>query len=80
MELVKPNNGVPAQFHVTGPYRHSDGAYKFQITVMVPSPVIGGVTDVVGFADVHIKNAKVAMALGEALRQIADQLPADLVA
>ena len=81
MELVKPNNnGQPCQFAVNGPYIFGDKSLKFHVTMILPSPVIGGVAEVLGYADVHVKNAKAGMALALALKQIADQLPADLVA
>ncbi len=79
MDMLNQSNGAPAQFHVTGPFRHSNGDFKFHVTVMVPSPIIGGVPDVVALSDIHVRSAKACAALAAALNQIAQQLPADLV-
>ena len=47
MELVKPNNnGQPCQFAVNGPYVFGDKSLKFHVTMILPSPVIGGVAEV----------------------------------
>ncbi len=67
-----------AAFTVRGPYRHSDGSFKFQVILLLPSAVVGGVPSVIGTADVHVNNDKCCGAMGQALVAIAEQLPPEL--
>lgn len=70
--------GVQPQFTVMGPYKFGDGSYKFTVTLLVPSPVLGGVPDLIGTAEVHVKGAKACASMASALNLIAQQIPADL--
>lgn len=62
-----------------GPYKHSDGAYAFKLLVLNTSPIQGGVSEPIAVADVWVKGDKSCFSLGEALKQVAGQLPPDLV-
>jgi hypothetical protein len=66
------------QFTVAGPYRHSDGSFKFSVVVLHASPIIGQPPDLAGTAEVWVKTDNVCRAMGEALRSIANQLPPEL--
>ena len=65
-------------FAVQGPFRHSNGSFKFMVVILNPSAIMGGPPDVVGTADIHVDTNAVCLSLAEALRQISDQLPPDL--
>lgn len=67
------------QFSVLGPYRHSDGSFKFDVVVLAPSAIAGAPPDVVGKAEVHVKTDRICAALGSALQQVATQLPPQIM-
>lgn len=66
------------QFSVMGPYRHSDGSFQLELVVLNPSPILGQPADVVATAKIHVKTDQVCLALAEALRHVAQQLPPEL--
>jgi hypothetical protein len=68
-----------AQFVVKGPYRHSDGSFKFDITIFLQSPITGAVDKIVGSAAIHVDTDKACEAMGRALIEVAKQLPAEVV-
>jgi hypothetical protein len=70
--------GVQPQFTVLGPYKHGDGSYKFTVALLVPSPIAGGVPDLIGTAEVHINNDKACIAMAGALVHISKAIPPDL--
>ncbi len=67
-----------AAFVVKGPYRSSDGSFQFNIVLLLPSAIVGGVPEVIAMADVRVDNAKVCGALGQALLAVAQQLPPEI--
>lgn len=67
------------QFTVDGPMRHGNGSFEFFVVVLNPSPVLGSPPDIVARAQVHVNSDKVCLALAEALKQIGEQLPPEIV-
>lgn len=66
------------QFSTTPPFRHSDGSFKFEIVVFLASPIAGAPADIVATADIWTKTDQVGLALAEALKQVASQLPPEI--
>ncbi len=66
------------QFLATNPHRYGDGSFKFEVVLILPS-LTGGVTEIVGTAQVHVNTDKACQSLGRALVQIGEQLPPEIV-
>lgn len=74
-----PINPSNLQWCLKGPYKMGDGSLKFDLVVFESSPIQGGVAEIRATASVHVDGAMVCRGLAEALRQVADQLPPDLI-
>ena len=62
-----------------GPVRYGDGSFHFKIAIHETPRVAMAASTWVGEAIIDVADAQCAMALAEALRQIADQLPPPLI-
>jgi len=61
-----------------GPYRHSDGSFKFTVVVFVQPKIIGQTPEIKATAEVHVASDQLCNALGQALINVAQQLPPEL--
>lgn len=66
------------QFITSNPLRHGDGSFQFTLIIVNPSPILGQPADYVAKADVHVASDRVCMALAEALKHVAAQLPPEV--
>ena len=69
----------PLAFTVRGPVRYGDGSFHFRIAVHETPTLAGATSTWVAEATVDVDDAQCAMALAEALRQVAGQLPPPLI-
>jgi hypothetical protein len=62
-----------------GPVRYGDGSFHFKIAVHEAATIAGDQSIWVADADIDVQDGHCALALAEALRQIADQLPPPII-
>lgn len=60
---------------VYGAQRNGDGSFECDVVILQPSPIAGGMPEVIGKAHIRVNSDKVCEALASALRQLADQIP-----
>ena len=69
----------PLFFNVRGPLRHGNGSFHFKVAVHEQPKISGQVPTMVAWCDVDADDVQCVVALAEALRQVASQLPPPLV-
>lgn len=66
-------------FSVIGPFRHSDGSFALKVFVLQQPSIVGGMPEVIGTADCHVRNNEICAAMAQALANVAQQLPPELI-